>query len=540
MADRFGRGCGRRSSSGPIRSRPTRIVWLEIDGRRRLARAVAGLLDREQGGQQPLARPDPAAGGRGPAPLSLGGASARVGDGLQPVPGHDRPAQPSRPLRVGRDRRARPRGAGRQPDDDGPGRCAGARPTTSTSRPSACTPTSGPPRATCRRAARTSARSSAAWRSAAGSTGSPSGSRWEAFQHYLGATNLLMTELTWRNGPIRVLITDFVVMGDCLPRTAGGTDVARPVHQAVPDQERGDRAAAGPVRRLRPGRGQRRDRRARPELARRRPDAAGDQPRPRPRQPQARARRDRRIRRRARRPRRRPLRADRPQRGDPAPLARPAGGRDGHGRPAGQRRVHRLARRPGHVRALAPPRPGLVPRRRPRPGRADDRRRSGTPSSSRCPTSTSPSRPTPSASAARPWPRRCTPTPHWGAIASGFDRGLSAYCWPREAIWVGGTLDRLGHPTIGRGVFRWLAKVRGQNRPFAYWFQKYTIDGGPEWETPAVDQTAMIPWGLERHYRRTGDLDFVADVWPMIEQAAAVCRGASGHPGLPLDRRPEA
>ncbi len=44
----------------------------------------------------------------------------------------------------------------------------------------------------------------------------------------------------------------------------------------------------------------------------------------------------------------------------------------------------------------------------------------------------------------------------------------------------------------------------------------------------------MIPWGLERHYRRTGDLDFVAACWPMVEQAAAVCGGASGHPGLRL------
>ena len=24
----------------------------------------------------------------------------------------------------------------------------------------------------------------------------------------------------------------------------------------------------------------------------------------------------------------------------------------------------------------------------------------------------------------------------WGSIASGFDRGLSAYCWPREALWA--------------------------------------------------------------------------------------------------------
>ena len=120
----------------------------------------------------------------------------------------------------------------------------------------------------------------------------------------------------------------------------------------------------------------------------------------------------------------------------------------------------------------------------------------------------------------------------WGAIAGGFDRGLHAYCWPRDALWTGGALDRLGHVPIGRNVFEWLARVRGQNRPYAYWYQKYTIDGWPEWETPSIDQTALIPWALERHYRRTGDLEFVSGHWPMIEQAATVCLGESKHPGL--------
>ncbi|MEO6809375.1 MAG: glycosyl hydrolase [Isosphaeraceae bacterium] len=122
----------------------------------------------------------------------------------------------------------------------------------------------------------------------------------------------------------------------------------------------------------------------------------------------------------------------------------------------------------------------------------------------------------------------------WGAIASGFDRGLSAYCWPRDAVLAGGALDRVGHPHVGRRAFEWLNRVRAQVRPFTYWFQKYTIDGWPEWETPAVDQTAVIPWGMERHYRRTGDLDFVEANWSMVEQAAAVCGGTSGHPGLSL------
>lgn len=123
-----------------------------------------------------------------------------------------------------------------------------------------------------------------------------------------------------------------------------------------------------------------------------------------------------------------------------------------------------------------------------------------------------------------------------GSVAAGLDRGLSAYCWPRDAIWVGGALARIGHPEILRDVLRWLNRVRENNRPFLYWFQKYSIDGVPEWETPAVDQTAMIPWGLERYYRATGDAAFVAEVWPMVEQAAVVCGGDSGgHPGLFFD-----
>ncbi len=123
-----------------------------------------------------------------------------------------------------------------------------------------------------------------------------------------------------------------------------------------------------------------------------------------------------------------------------------------------------------------------------------------------------------------------------GAVAAGLDRGLSAYCWPRDAVWVGCALARLGHPEILRGVYEWLSKVKVKNSPFLYWFQKYSIDGIPEWETPAIDQTAMIPWGLERYYRLTGDLDFVAGVWPMVEQAAQVCAGDSGgHPGLSFD-----
>ena len=44
---------------------------------------------------------------------------------------------------------------------------------------------------------------------------------WEPYQQYLGVTNLLTTKLSWRRGPINVMITDMAVMGDCLPTNAG-------------------------------------------------------------------------------------------------------------------------------------------------------------------------------------------------------------------------------------------------------------------------------------------------------------------------------
>ena len=185
------------------------------------------------------------------------------------------------------------RGLGRQPADDGPGRCAGfdLRRLFSHGRPPFVGPAQGGrPAAEPLSLSRDRRRPGA---SAGGSTGSPSGPPGTRYQQYQGATNLLTTKLTWRYGPIQVLITDFVAMGDCLPAERRPGEIARPVHQAVLHQERGDRGSPGDLRGLRAGRDQRRRRRRRVELARHRQVAAGDQPRPRPLQPQAGARRDR-------------------------------------------------------------------------------------------------------------------------------------------------------------------------------------------------------------------------------------------------------
>ena len=356
---------------------------------------------------------------------------------------------------------------------------------------------------------------------------------WEAFQHYQGATNLLMTELSWRNGPIRVLATDFVAMGDSLPRTAGGTlspgqyikrfrminegtesrralfgvYIQTEVNGGIGDPglswHDGDRTLLATNR----GHGHVNRKLARDStvefaIAL---DGRGDvlcEPT---------GRNEAILLRWLDLPPGTPVTVDllvsgafTGWRGDPGTFEHWL-------RPAlawfRSADLDLIEQRTGQEwdSFIAPlPNPHY-----PKPNYAVSLRRAALAAALHT-------------------------DAEWGAIAAGFERGLSAYCWPREAVWVGDTLARLGHPEMSRSVYRWLAVVRGRNRPFPYWFQKYTIDGGPEWETPAVDQTAIIPWGLERYYHRTGDLAFVAASWPMIEQAAQVCTGQSGHPGLRL------
>ena len=354
---------------------------------------------------------------------------------------------------------------------------------------------------------------------------------WEAFQRYLGATNLLMTELSWRNGPIRVLITDFAVMGDCLPHTAGGMESPGQyikrfrVKNEGPDALRalfgvyiqaevnggigepglswqdGDRTL------LAANRGHAHACR---KLAR---DATVE------------------------------FAIALDSRGDV--FCEPTGPNEAVllrwlDLPAGEAVTVDLLVSGAFTGWRGDPgtfefwlKPALAWFRSidldqveqctsmqwdaytellpnihfPRPSYAVNLRRSALAMALH-------------ADAAE------------GSIASGFDRGLSAYCWPRDAMFVAQSFDRLGHTEFGQGVYRWMARIRTQNRSYAYWYQKYTIDGFPEWESPSVDQTAMIPWGLEQHYLHSGDLELVAASWPMIEQAAMVCTGGSGHPGM--------
>jgi GH15 family glucan-1,4-alpha-glucosidase len=354
---------------------------------------------------------------------------------------------------------------------------------------------------------------------------------WESFQHYLGATNLLVTELTWRDGPIRVLVTDFMVMGDCLPKMAGGVDSPGQYLKRFRVMNEGDetrRALFGVYIQAEVNGGvgetglswrdhertllatnqghlhvnRKLARNSTVEFAVALDDRGEVHCEPTgPNEAM--------LLRWLTLPPHETVTVDlivsgafTGWRGDPGTFEHWL-------RPAlswfRASDLDHVEQRTGlEWDAFVEPLPNL---HFPRPGYAVALRRSALAAALHADAT-------------------------WGAIASAFDRGLNAYCWPREAVWVGGTFVRMGHPEIGRHALRWLFQIRDKGRPYHYWFQKYTIDGYPEWEAPAVDQAAVILWGLAAYYQRTGDLDAVVSCWPMVEQAAAVCGGASGHPGL--------
>ncbi len=242
------------------------------------------------------------------------------------------------------------------------------------------------------------------------------------YQQYLGVTNLLTTKLSWRRGPINVMITDMAVMGDCLPTNAGqekspgqyikrfsikndGAEHCRAVFAVYVHAEvnggvgdvgfswhDSDKAIQA-INRGHPHANKKLARDATIEFALALDDRGESSNASRPGPNEAILFR-------------------------PVELARRRRSEDRH---AGERRVHGLERRPGHVRALAETGTlagfaTLISTRS-----STSRAGCGTISSSRFRTCCFPSRRTAFICGGRRWRRRCMPTPRPGR-------------WPRDSI----------------------------------------------------------------------------------------------------------
>ncbi|HYN89130.1 MAG TPA: glycoside hydrolase family 66 protein [Ardenticatenaceae bacterium] len=126
-----------------------------------------------------------------------------------------------------------------------------------------------------------------------------------------------------------------------------------------------------------------------------------------------------------------------------------------------------------------------------------------------------------------------------GGMGAGSYNGAYFYIWPRDAVYGAVTLDRLGLHDVAAKVYDWLWNtarrdissndIGGDGIYHRFWYQKYTMDGQPEWVNPQVDETAIIPWGAWLHYQRTGDSTFLNTYDDLVREAADVSSTENPH-----------
>jgi GH15 family glucan-1,4-alpha-glucosidase len=129
-----------------------------------------------------------------------------------------------------------------------------------------------------------------------------------------------------------------------------------------------------------------------------------------------------------------------------------------------------------------------------------------------------------------------------GAMGAGSYNGAYFYCWPRDAVYGAVTLDKVGLHDVAENVYDWLWNTAKRDtssndygsdgKYYRFWYQKYTMDGEPEWWNPQIDETAIIPWGAWYHYQQTGDSQFLTDYDDLVKEAGLVSSEDNDHPGM--------
>jgi len=126
-----------------------------------------------------------------------------------------------------------------------------------------------------------------------------------------------------------------------------------------------------------------------------------------------------------------------------------------------------------------------------------------------------------------------------GGMGAGSYNGAYFYVWPRDAVYGAVTLDQAGIHDVAAKVYDWLWNTAKRDTSsndigndgiyHRYWYQKYAMDGEPEWWNPQVDETAIIPWGAWYHYQVTGDSTFLNTYGNLVREAADVASTENPH-----------
>lgn len=128
-----------------------------------------------------------------------------------------------------------------------------------------------------------------------------------------------------------------------------------------------------------------------------------------------------------------------------------------------------------------------------------------------------------------------------GGVIAGFHNGAYPYVWPRDAVYAAVTLARTGHLAESFNVYKWMRDTCYRDfetwnagntppgnyigsTPFygtrkGYWKQKYSTDGYVIWGAPQIDETAVLPWGLQYHYKMNGDVGLLGTFVDQVRDA---------------------
>lgn len=111
-------------------------------------------------------------------------------------------------------------------------------------------------------------------------------------------------------------------------------------------------------------------------------------------------------------------------------------------------------------------------------------------------------------------------------------RAHYSYMWGRDSAFTVLTLDKLGQIDISRRFFLFVQKLFKEGFPFLW--HKYSADGsmGSSWHPWIIDEekeiplqedsTAIVIYALQQHFRRYGDLEFLAHVYEEVVRNPAL------------------
>ncbi len=112
-------------------------------------------------------------------------------------------------------------------------------------------------------------------------------------------------------------------------------------------------------------------------------------------------------------------------------------------------------------------------------------------------------------------------------VASISTQGPYGEDWPRDGAFINVALHTANLPELVEKHNRFYARVqsRGENKiwlaPEGNWASVYYADGVHGMPIPwEIDETGFTIWTLWDHYRRTGDTDYLEEVYPAMEAAA--------------------